>query len=102
EPYVPWELAARPDPATAGRSLFLAARANVGRWVLAGPPPVVPPPAQLNVEVMAVVSGIFGEAHGAGRLEEAEAEAETLENTYEAVSIGADSESVARALRGDP
>ena len=54
EPYVPWELAAvEPalDPhAPAGAPVFLAAQADVGRWVFGQRRPALPPPVEVDAQ----------------------------------------------------
>lgn len=85
EPYVPWELAAFPapllDPAAPP---FLAAQANVGRWVLGRRSrPKQPPPTAVEVHSAAVVSGVYNRP-GWRRLPEAEAEAAALATDLDA------------------
>jgi len=84
EPYVPWELAEFPAPLLdAAAPPFLAAQANVGRWVLARSRPKQPPPTAVEVHSAAVVSGVYNRP-GWRRLPEAEAEAEALASDLDA------------------
>ena len=71
EPYVPWELAAvEPalDPhAAGGAPVFLAAQADVGRWVFGQRRPPLPPPVEVDAQTIAVVSGEYPESRVATR-----------------------------------
>lgn len=103
DPYVPWELAIVDEPlsAEAGASRFLGAQASVGRWVLAQRRPTLPPPLEVNVGEMAVVSGIYDQP-GWDRLLDAEAEAAELCQRYGGRAVDAEPRAVLRCLGGDP
>ena len=110
EPYVPWELARMEEPfIDPAAPPFLAAQANVGRWVLpqrervAGSRqrPQQPPPREVEVSAMAVVTGVYGQP-GWSRLKEAEAEAEELELRFKAARVDAVTAEVLQCLRGTP
>jgi CHAT domain len=101
EAHVPWELAVLPDDFELIDGLappMLAAQASVGRWVV-GPPPDVPPPATLTVRRIAVVSGVYP---GGAHLEEAEAEAQKLEELWDAVPVDAQAEQLVLAVEAQP
>jgi len=99
EPYVPWELATLespidPDPAVPP---FLGAQASVGRWVLGQRRPKLPPPFDVAVKSMAVISGEYAQP-GWNRLLEAEQEAAALAQTYGAVSVQARTDAILECL----
>jgi hypothetical protein len=102
EAHIPWELAVLPndmalvDPQA---PRFLGAQVNIGRWVIGEPPPRVPPPATLKVHTFAVISGVFT---GPSALEQADAEADALESTFEADPIQAIDEAVLACLGHEP
>ena len=104
EPYVPWELAAvEPalDPHTpAGAPVFLAAQADVGRWVFGQRRPALPPPVEVDAQSIAVVSGEYPEV--AWRLVDAEEEAAELVQQYHASPVNALSATVIDCLKGHP
>lgn len=109
QPYVPWELAYLQNPLADADGLppFLCAQATVGRWLkkdenaaAAGLGPVQPPPVQLPVDTMAVVSGVYGEP-GVPRLKEAEAECADLADRYGAARIDANAAVVQAYVCGD-
>ena len=103
EAHVPWELAVIPNDvplADQNAPRFLGAQAVVGRWVLGDPPPRIPPPGRLDVHSIGVVSGVFA---GSDRLAQAEAEAEALESTFDAIPIqAADAEVIAGLTQQQP
>ncbi len=102
EAHIPWELAVLPsEVALVDRAAprFLGAQANVARWVIGEPPPRVPPPARLGVATLAVISGVFT---GPSRLEEAEAEADAMEDEFAADRIQAVDEAVLACLSHAP
>jgi hypothetical protein len=102
EPHIPWELAAFPagtPPPDVDAPAFLGAQADIGRWVLGEPPPRVPPPATLEVRTMAVVWGVYPAAI---KLEEAEAEADSLQQDFGAVLIDASEDPVLELLTRSP
>lgn len=110
EPYVPWELAKVDDPLIDPESPpFLAAQANVGRWVLprqdtsAGSRqrPRQPPPREVGVSAMVVVTGVY-DRPGWSRLKEAEAEAEELRERFKATPVNAAAAPVFECLDGTP
>lgn len=110
EPYVPWELARMEEPLIdPAAPPFLAAQANVGRWVLpqreraAGSRqrPQQPPPRKVEVSAMAVVTGVYNRP-GWSRLKEAEAEAEELGKRFKAAQVNAVTDQVLQCLRGTP
>jgi hypothetical protein len=104
EPYVPWELAQvkepLPDPNAAP---FLAAQAVIGRWPLGTA--ILPPPEEVNVQAVAVVSGVYAKP-GWQRLQAAEEEAATLVakrfGKTVAYSIDATPECIIDCLKGKP
>ena len=102
EAHIPWELAVLPDavaPVDPNAPRFLGAQANVARWVIGEPPPRVPPPARLGVATIAVISGVFT---GPATLEEAEAEADAMEETFGADPIQAVDQAVLECLSHAP
>lgn len=103
EPYVPWELAVMPVPLLdESAPPFLATQVNVGRWVMpSGEKPKLPPPAQLNVKTMAVVSGVYDDPDFQP-LTQAVQETADLENLYGAVKVNADFDQVSKCLQGEP
>lgn len=101
EPHVPWELAAvepRIDPEAPP---FLGAQACVGRWVLGTRRPKLPPPTEVTISSIAVVSGEYA-LPGWSRLLEAEAEAADLRSLYGAVPVNALASDVLNCLGGEP
>jgi hypothetical protein len=103
EPYVPWELAVVEWPPEKGRSPILGARAAVGRWILPerGKGPAYPPPLEVRVRSMAVVSGDYRRA-GWASLPEARKEARALESEFKAKPIDAAEGPVSDLLAGKP
>ncbi|MDX6484092.1 MAG: hypothetical protein QOE95_1863 [Gaiellaceae bacterium] len=110
EPYVPWELAKLDGPLfDPDAPPFLAAQVNLGRWVLPrrqkAPSrrqrPPQPPPTELAIHSVAVVSGIY-DMPGWNRLLEAEGEADDLEKKLKAQPVTATVQEVLRCLEGDP
>ncbi len=108
EPYVPWELARIYEPLLDPEAPpFLAAQANVGRWVLprqvsgSDQRPRQPPPTEVQVNSVAVISGVY-DRPGWNRLVEAEGEADDLHQSYGATKVGASTTEVLRCLEGDP
>jgi hypothetical protein len=104
EPYVPWELAAvepRLDAgAPADAPVFLAAQADVGRWVFGQRRPPLPPPVDVDAQSIAVVSGEYPEV--SWRLVDAEEEAAALVQRYNALAVNAVSATVIECLKGQP
>jgi CHAT domain len=110
EPYIPWELAYMDQPLDpgSGAPLILCAQARVGRWLKPRPKaqgtrvrPVQPPPTQVRVTAMGVVSGVYTEA-GYERLKEAEAECQDLASQYGAKKIEANEAQVIECVAGNP
>ncbi len=101
EPYVPWELAVMEPPLDAAVPPFLAAQASVGRWVLGQRRPKLPPPTEVKVGSIAVVSGVYN-LPGWDRLLDAEQEADQLATTYGAARVNAASQDVLRLVGGNP
>lgn len=113
EPHVPWELAVMPKPLLDDAAPpFLAAQANLGRWVIrrsyedqdtdrSQDRPPLPPPRELAVSGMAVVSGAYDDPDY-GPLEQARQETERLTSLYGAKKVNADFEQVSRCLDGNP
>lgn len=110
EPYVPWELARMEEPLIDPTAPpFLAAQANLGRWVLpkreraAGSRqrPQQPPPMEVEVSAVAVVTGVYDRPKWS-RLKEAEAEAEELGRRFKAAQVNAATDQVLQCLRGTP
>ena len=102
EAHIPWELAVLPDTVALvdpKAPRFLGAQANVARWVIGEPPPRVPPPARLGVATIAVISGVFT---GPATLEEAEAEADAMEDKFAADPIQAVDQAVLECLSHAP
>lgn len=99
EPYVPWELAAVPDPPESDAPPFLGARAITGRWVFGQDKPKYPPPDAVAMRGMAVVYGNYA---GNAQLEDALAEKAELEAQYQAVPVRATLEAMRELLRGQP
>ncbi len=102
EAHIPWELAVLPDAVALvdpKAPRFLGAQANVARWVIGEPPPRVPPPAKLGVATIAVISGVFT---GPATLEEAEAEADAMEEKFAADPIQAVDQAVLECLSHAP
>jgi hypothetical protein len=103
EPYVPWELALVDPPLDPDQTVpcCLGAEACIGRWVLGHRRPKLPPPSEVQVESMAVISGVYDQPYW-HRLKEAEEEAATLERTYGAIPVQANTTEVLRCLSGIP
>ena len=101
EAYVPWELAVMDPPLDPGSPPYLGAQVVMGRWVLGTRRPALPPPTVVDVHAMAVVSGVY-EQPGWRRLIEAEHEAATLSQRYQAVAVEAVTEDVVACLGGTP
>ena len=106
EPFVPWELAVTERPLSSGlkteNSLpaILGAQVCIGRWVLAADQrPALPPPDELTIKNMAVVSGRYKIRN---RLKEAEREAAELREKYGAADVAAILPVVRRCLKGTP
>jgi hypothetical protein len=100
EPYVPWELAVVDPPLDADAPPFLAAQTDMGRWVLGRRRPPLPPPTEVAVDAMAVISGVYGE--GWQRLPEAEMEADELSRAYGAAMVRARVDDVLDCIEGNP
>lgn len=119
EPYVPWELAFIDSPFDLTRPKYLGAQVMLGRWLrdrerqlhtsntndfgsastarsIDRPP--VQPPAQIDVEHMAVMAGMYKAESGLRRLPEAEREATDLLKTYDAVPLAASLQAVKQLL----
>ena len=101
EAYVPWELAAMPEPIDPSIIGFLGAQVTIGRWVLAIDRPPLPPPRLVHVDGMIVISGRY-EQPGWSRLEHAEAEAAALVERYQAIGVDAVTDKVVGCLLGNP
>lgn len=108
EPYIPWELARMEEPLIDPEAPpFLAAQANVGRWILprqersARQRPRQPPPAEVEIMTVAVVTGVYNQP-GWSRLKEAEAEAEELGRRFKAAQVNAVTDQVLQCLKGTP
>lgn len=111
DPYVPWEIALLDPPLDATRPPFLGAQVALGRWLrdaraadtttapTAVPPrPAAQPPATIAVKHMAVMAGMYQATSGLRRLPEAEAEAQSLAQTYDAIALAATTQDVKRLL----
>jgi hypothetical protein len=85
DPFIPWELAVLEKPLFDPKAApFLGAQAVVGRWVQPGDRqtrPRLPPPAELEVGRMSLVSGIYTDP-SVQRLREAEAEVADLQTEF--------------------
>jgi hypothetical protein len=101
EPYVPWELAIVEPPIDPEAPPFLGAQVQAGRWVLGNRRPKLPPPAEVSVTSMAVISGEYT-LPGWSRLAEAEAEAASLHELYAAIPVDAMATDVLACLGGTP
>jgi CHAT domain len=101
EPYVPWELAWVETPLDPKAPQYLAAQANVGRWVIAGEKVRTDPPRKIDAATMAVVWGVFDDPT-LERLKAAEDEAKEIQARYRADSIDATSDLVGQLLSGNP
>jgi hypothetical protein len=102
EPYVPWELAVADPPLVAnGASPFLGAQAAIGRWVLGQRRPKLPPPTDVSVKDMVVISGVYDQP-GWNRLIEAEEEAAAIQREYAAVGVHAAATDILRCMGGMP
>jgi CHAT domain len=101
EPYIPWELAVIEPLIDPEAPPFLAAQANVGRWILGGRKPKLPPPLEIQVADMAVVAGVYNKP-GWKRLEEAESEAKAIVEKYGAVGVDANTPEVLLCIAGTP
>src|SRR5690606_5289232 len=75
--------------------------ACTGRWVLGSRQPKLPPPHEVAVTSIAVVSGEYN-VPGWNRLLEAEAEAAALTSLYAATSVDARTTAVLECLDGRP
>jgi hypothetical protein len=102
EPYVPWELMVLDTPLDPTAPPFLAAQVDIGRWVLGQRRPKLPPPAEVEVNSFAVVSGIYNSSPEWPRLFDAEEEAADLAKRYKTTSVDARSADVQRLLEGHP
>lgn len=100
EPYVPWELAVVEPPLLRDAPPFLGAQVELGRWVFGQRRPTLPPPLAVEMQSMAVVSGVY--AGTATRLLEAEAEAAALAERYGAVAVDALAPEIIDCLGGRP
>lgn len=105
EPFVPWELALTDPPlwpdSQHGQNVppILGAQVRIGRWVLADQRPQTPPPSELTLGQMAVVSGRYERRI---RIKDAEREAMELRNKYGAADVAAVLPAVRKCLRGQP
>ena len=117
EPYVPWELAFIDPPLDAKRPKYLGAQVILGRWLrdrggskqapgvsgtdtdatVTDKPPVQPP-SRIEVKHMAVMAGMYKAESGLRRLPEAEVEAKTLQETYDALPLAASLQAVKQLL----
>jgi hypothetical protein len=98
DPYVPWELAAVPEPWDTTSPPYLGAQAVVGRWPYREQHRSPAPPAHLEADSMAVVWGTYE----ANPLVHAEQEAADLERRYGAVGVEARKRPVLDCLKGTP
>jgi hypothetical protein len=101
EPYIPWELAVVDPSLDESAPQFLGAQAATGRWVLGQRRPRLPPPIEVTVGSMAVISGIYDQP-GWSRLLEAEQEAIALGQSYGALAVKASTAEVLDCLGGTP
>ncbi len=107
EPYIPWELAYLKLDANGATEGFLGAEFVVGRWVLGYEEvngsfvPAYPPPIEVTVKSMAVVTGDYTQTKSWNKLEGAEQEAKDLIASYHATKVNADSQ-LATWLQDDP
>ena len=92
EPYVPWELATVEPALDANAPPFLAAQADVGRWVFGQRRPALPPPVEVDAHDIAVVCGVYPDT--TWRLVDAEEEADTIVHEWKATSVNAAAASV--------
>jgi CHAT domain-containing protein len=102
DPYIPWELAVPETPLSPdGRSTFLGAETNIGRWLLGNPPPSPSPPRAVNARSIGVIRGRYGGPRYE-RLPGADAEVRTLSTRYQATLVAARDRPIRRLLQGDP
>lgn len=107
EPHVPWELAYLRLDRDGTREGFLGAEFVVGRWVrgyeeITGTfVPVYPPPVDISVTSMAVVTGDYSKTKNWSKLEGAEEEARELIDRYKATMVNADNK-LATWLKSSP
>ena len=101
EPYIPWELAVVDPPFDDSAPPILGAQAATGRWVLGQRRPKLPPPIEVQVGSMAVISGIYDQP-GWSRLVEAEQEAAALGQSYGAHAVKAATSDVLKCFEGIP
>ncbi|GAA3385549.1 CHAT domain-containing protein [Cryptosporangium minutisporangium] len=99
EPFVPWELAIVDDPWDAEYPDVLGAQTVLGRWTYQEQHRTPAPPAALDLDRMAVITGRYERAP---RLPEAEAEAKHLAAWYGAQQIPAQIDPVLAVLAGRP
>lgn len=103
ESHIPWELAVLDLPGDGQGSPFLGARAAVGRWVLATPPPEPDPPRRSEVGRTVAVTGVYDGVPGWKRLPHAEQEAaDVLARTGAGVQLEPDFDAIIACLSGDP
>lgn len=102
EPHIPWELAVIDPVIDPEAPPFLAAQANVGRWIIGGRKPKLPPPLEIRAGAFAVVSGVYDKTPGWKRLAEAELEATLIGEKYGAVGVDATNEDVLEFIGGSP
>jgi hypothetical protein len=100
EANIPWELAYLHLDGAEPREDFLGAAFVVGRWVRGYPDvhgnqvPTYPPPTDLRIGSMAIVTGDYSGAKYWAQLEGAIAEANELADRYHATPVNADSQLV--------
>lgn len=96
EPNIPWELVYLEPDAPDGAEEFLGVAFVVGRWVHGyenvdgNRVPAYPPPVEISVESMAVVSGDYSNTKNWRALKGAEQEAKALVKAYNASAVNAD------------
>lgn len=118
DPYVPWEIAVLDPPLNAEFPPFLGAQTLLGRWLRDGPAedaraapvtgtspaahaprlrvrkPPAQPPGSIRVRHLAVMAGVYKLESGQKALPEAEAEAKSLIQDYDAVALSATTQSL--------
>lgn len=102
EPHIPWELAWREPRIDASAPAFLAAQANIGRWVISEDDPPFPAPVDVKGDRIASVWGVYDQIPGWQRLKAAEKEGEELTTRYQAVHVQATVDDVIACIEGSP
>ncbi|MEP6689635.1 MAG: CHAT domain-containing protein [Gemmatimonadaceae bacterium] len=101
EAHVPWELAIFPEPLLeADRPPFLGAQATIGRWILGLAQYASPRGEPLDVSAMVAIAGDYAQSTTLRVLGDAIAEANELQQRYDAVICPTTEDAVAELLNG--